>query len=450
MRGLWSTIALTVVLAGLGAYIYFVTWKQTPESAAASKQEKVFVGLDTEKIDELKITSDKGEVTTLKKTNGTWQLTEPVQAAAEESSVSSIVSGLGSLNIVRVVDENPGDLKDYGLAMPRFEVDYKAGGGDYKRILVGDKSPTGADVFAKRNEDKRVFLIPSSNESTFNKTTFDLRDKVVLKFDRDKVDGVEVVADGKPLQIAKDNADWKITQPVQARADYGTVEGLIGRLQTAAMKSIVTEMPTPADLKTYGLDKPAVSVNLKLGSASATFAVGNKTTDGNAVYARDVSKPVVVTVDAMLVDDLKKGANEYRKKDVFDFRPFNITRLEVARGTETIAFEKTKGDAKDPVDKWKRVSPTAGDVDKDKMEGLLNRLSNMRAASFVDTTAKTGLNAPAMTVSTKFEEGKKEEKVAFGKADPDVYAQKPGEPGAAKVEANEFNEAVKTLDELSK
>jgi hypothetical protein len=152
----------------------------------------------------------------------------------------------------------------------------------------------------------------------------------------------------------------------------------------------------------------------------------------------------------MLADDLKKGANEYRKKDVFDFRPFNITRLEITRGGQTVAFEKTKGDGKDPVDKWKRVSPTAGDVDKDKMEGLLNRLSNMRATAFVDNTAKTGLNAPAMTVAAKFEEGKKDEKVTFGKADADVYVQKPGEPGAAKVEANDFNEAVKTLDELSK
>ncbi len=72
---------------------------------------------------------------------------------------------------MRVVDENPSDLKDYGLASPRFEVDYKAAGGTgYRRILVGDKSPTGSDLFAKRNEDKRVFLIPAAQESTFNKS----------------------------------------------------------------------------------------------------------------------------------------------------------------------------------------------------------------------------------------------------------------------------------------
>ncbi len=71
------------------------------------------------------------------------------------------------------------------------------------------------------------------------------------------MDGIDVTADGKTLQFAKDNTEWKITQPLQARADYGSVEGLIGRLQTTAMKSIVADAATPEDLKKYGLDKPA-------------------------------------------------------------------------------------------------------------------------------------------------------------------------------------------------
>jgi hypothetical protein len=74
----------------------------------------------------------------------------------------------------------------------------------------------------------------------------------------------------------------------------------------------------------------------------------------------------------------------------------------------------------------------------------------MRATSFVDASAKTGLNLPALTVFAKFEDGKKEERVTFGKVATDVYAARPGEPGAAKVDAMDFTEANKTLDELSK
>jgi hypothetical protein len=41
MRGLRTTIGLIVVLGGLFAYIYFVTWKQ-PVEGPGPKQEKVF------------------------------------------------------------------------------------------------------------------------------------------------------------------------------------------------------------------------------------------------------------------------------------------------------------------------------------------------------------------------------------------------------------------------
>ena len=450
MRGLKSTIALIVVLVGLGAYIYFVTWKQPGSTEASSKQEKVFASLETDKIEEVKVKSEKGETTTVKKENGAWQMTAPVATKADESEVSGITNSLGQIAVTRVVDENPSELKEYGLATPRIEINFKASGDkDYRKLYIGDKSPTGGDLFAKRNDEKKVFLIPAFQESSFNKDTFQLRDKSLWKFERDKVDSVDLTAGGKTLALARASGEWKITRPLEARADFGTVEGLIGRLQSAQMKAFIADQPTPADLKKYGLEKPDVTVNINAGSAKATLLVGGKAED-NTVYVRDASRPAVMTVESSLVDELKKGSDEYRKKDIFEFRSFNANRVEFTRNGETIAFEKTKGTGDKDPDKWKRVSPTPGDVDKDKIEGMLSRLSNMRAASFAASDAKTGLDKPALSVVAKFDDGKKEDRVTFGKNGGDVYASRPGEPGAAKVDTSDFTEVNKTLDEISK
>jgi hypothetical protein len=453
MRGLRSTIALIVVLAGLGGYIYFVTWK-LPEGGAADanakKLEKVFTGYEADKLEEIKVSSVAGDATTLKKEGGGWQVTQPLAAKADESEVSGITGALGQMEVVRVIDENPASLNDYGLSNPRIQIDFKgAGDKDYRKLLVGDKTPTGSDLFAKRNDEKKVFLIPASNETTLNRTTFDLREKAVLKFDREKVDGLDVTAGGKTLAVAKDGGDWKITKPVQTRADFGSVEGLVGRLGSVQMKSIVTETPTAADLKKYGLDTPAATVNLNAGSARATLLMGGKA-ENNTVYARDASKPAVITVESALLDDLKKGADDYRRKDIFEFRPFNATRIEMARNGQTLVLERVKGKGENAPDTWHRASPTAGDVDKEKSDGLLSKLSNIRAASFVDAAAKTGLDKPALTVTVKFDEGKREEKVTFGQNGSDVYVARPGEPGAAKIDAADFNDAIKTFDELVK
>jgi hypothetical protein len=447
MRGLKSTLALLVVLVGLGAYIYFVASK--PDDSATSS-EKVFASVEASSIEELKIKSDAGEVTTVKKDGAAWKIVDPVSAPASDTEISSITSALSSLEIARVVEENAADLKDFGLDAPRIEVEFKSGGGKPSgRLFLGAKTPTGGNVYARKDDEKRVLLVAQYQESTFNKSTFDLRDKAIVKFERDTVDGVDVSVEGSALEFAKAGTDWKMVKPLAARADFSAVDGLVSRVQSAQMKSFVGSNPTPADLKKYGLDKPAVTVNVHLGSARATLAVGGKA-DDNSVYARDASKPDIVTIESSLADDLGKSADDYRRKDVFEFRAFNATRVEITRSGQTTVFERVKSEKPEQPDSWKRVSPNPGDPDRQKVESFLAGLADVRATSFVASTAKTGLDAPAMTVLAKFDEGKKEERVTFGKSGSDVYVLRPDEPGAAKIESDKFDEAIKALDEISK
>jgi len=446
MRGLRSTVALLVVLIGLGAYIYYVGSKPAED---ATKQEKMFAGLEADKIDEIKLKAEKGDVTTLKKENGAWHIVAPVDAPAAESDASGVANVLGQMQIVRVIDENPTDLKDYGLDTPRIEVEFKGDGGKASgRLAIGGKTSTGGDLYVKRNDEKRVLLVAQYDETALNKSTFDLRDKSVVKFDRSKVDGVDVTADGRTLEFAKAGTDWKMTRPIAARADFSAVEALVGQVETAQMKSIVGPAPSPAEMKKYGLDKPTVTVNLHLGSARATLQIGGKADDGT-VYARDASKPDIVTVDNAIANDLKKTTDDYRRKDMFEFRAFNATHVELSRNGQTVVFERVKGEGDAPA-KWHRVSPNPGDPDTAKVDSLLAGLADIRATSFVPTTAKTGLDTPVMTVVAKFEDGKKEERVVFGRNGSDTFAARADDPGAAKIDSEKFDEAVKALDELSK
>jgi hypothetical protein len=452
MRGLWTTAGLVVVLGGLLAYIYFVTWKQ-PTDTPGPKQDKVFASLEADKIDELRVKSESGETTSLKKDKDGWHVTEPVSAVASDTEVSAMTTALSQLEIVRVVDEKAANLNDYGLSSPRIEVEFKAAGDkDFRSLLLGQKSPTGGNLFAKRKADDKVFLIPAFQEQTFNHGTFDLRDKAALHFDRDKVDRISVDAGGKDLELAKAGTDWTLTKPIKTTSDFSAVEGLIGRLMSAQMKSIAADNPTPADLKKFGLDKPAATVTLGLGSAKAELAIGGKAPDGS-IYARDESKPLVMTIDNALVDELKKGADDYRRKDIFGFRAYDATHIELTRGAQTVAFDKVKAQKPTDEDKWQRAGANGAkpaDADKEKMSVFLAKLESVRATSFVDSTAKTGLESPALTVFAKYDDGKKEERVTFAKSGDTVYAGHSGEAGAAKVSTAEYDEILKKLDELAK
>jgi hypothetical protein len=446
MRRLWSTLALLLVLVGLGAYIYFVSSKQTDSSAP--KRDKVFASLDADQVDEIQIDASSGDKTTVKKENGGWQMTAPIATKADEAEISGVTRNLSTLEMTRVVDENPSDLKDYGLATPRIRVEFKTSGGKPGgTLLVGEKSPTGGDLFVKRDGEKRVFLIPAYQEAAFNRGTFDLRDKTVLHFDRAKVDGVELVAEGHTIQLTKGTNEWKIVKPGQGKADFGTAEGLLTRMQSTQAKSFVAADATAADVKKYGLDKPAVTINLNAGSEKTTFVIGNKTAD-NTYYARDASKPVVVTVDAALVDELKRGVDTYRLKDVFVMRSYTANKLDLVRGSEIIVFDMTPGEGDKP-GKWRRVSPNPADVDKEKMDAFLSKLTALRGIGYVDSLKGTGLDKPVLTVTDRFNQTSMEI-VGFGKTDTDVFAGRQDETGALKLDPKDFEEVTKALDEIAK
>ena len=94
------------------------------------------------------VKSASGDQTTVEKQGKAWQVTQPAPVPADEAEISGITSNLASLEVQRVVDEQPTDLKQYGLDPARIEVTFKFAGKDQK-LLIGQKTPTGTDVYAK-------------------------------------------------------------------------------------------------------------------------------------------------------------------------------------------------------------------------------------------------------------------------------------------------------------
>ena len=443
MRGLRSLILLLVIAIPLGWYVYRDS--NRPADSDDPKRDKVFT-VEAEKIEEIALKSESGERTRLQKSGTEWKIVAPAGVPPDTNEISSITSGIASLEMNSVVDENPPDLKEYGLAQPRIEVVFKADGKE-QTLLIGQKTPPATDLYAKRAGETKVFLIPGHLESTFNKSTFDLRDKAVLKVDRDKLDALEFTVADKTTRFVKPAGEWQLTAPVQARADFSAIEAILGRLTGLQMKSVV-DAPE-SDTKKYALDKPAATVRFGTGSSQATLAIGGPAGEGS-VYARDLARPAIFTIESSVLDELKKDPSDYRQKDLFDARGFNATRLEIVRGGQTYGFEKTKVKNKEGQDeeKWRQLTPQARELDAGAFDALLTALTSIRATAFVDAAAAKGLSAPELSVTIKFDEGKKEEKVALAKAGTDGFASRTGEPGAAKIDASGIDAAIKALQEL--
>ena len=451
-----NTLILAILATGLGAYIYFIDQYKTPAPAAPPSPPagKVFDKVDAAKIEEVRITSSAGEATTLRKVGSVWRVAAPIDVPADEAEASGITSNLASADVQRVVDEQPKDLAAFGLAKPRVTVAFTVAGEKTPRtLLLGDKNPTGSDLYAKRPDAARVFLVSGYLEGTFDRSTFHLRDKKLLGFDREKVDRIDAIAGKVTATVVRQADVWNVTAPWTARADFGVIESVLSRLAGAQMKAIAWDPSVPPrpgappqTLKGFGLDPAERRLVLAAGRTRAELTIGKATPEGD-VYAKDASRPLVFTIEKALADDLARTAAEFRAKDLFGFRAFTGTRLEITRAGKAVAFERKKGTEKGAVEKWVAVPPAKA-ADEATIEDLVTKVSNLRAESFVDALPAGA--AESLRIQTAFDDGKKQETVVVHQAGADYYAVRQGDAGAAKLIAPAILELVAALDATQK
>jgi hypothetical protein len=447
MGRLTSTLILVVVLAGLGGYIYFVDSKRPAASADGSPEAvgKVFT-VEADKINELRI-SYQGETTLLRKDDAGWKLFEPTQVEADPPEAIGVTTALSNVDIVRVVDENPTDLAQFGLATPNITVEFKAEGGASGTLKLGNKNATQGEIYALKNDEKRVFQVSAFQETSFNRRPFDLRDKKILKFDRDKADSLVLVKGSTSMELVRTGSDWRVVKPVPSRSDFAAVEGFITRLSSSNMTRLVEG--SGMEMAKYGLDTPVMTVTIGAGSAKTVLEVG--ATEGTDMFARDPARSLVFAVDSTLQTDLNKNFDDYRKKELFEFRPFYLEKLravlDAPGGPKTYEFEKQKPATPSDPETWKvtRAGGASHVADQATMDDLLNKLVSIKAESFVEPKGKTGLDKPALVISASYDEGKFE-RVRFGQGSDSAYGLRDGETGAAKINDDSLAAALKAFD----
>ena len=453
MRRLRSTLVLLVLFLAIGGYAWFVERERPPASEADANEEAFDVAAG--RITDLAVNAANGDVTVLTRTENEidWMVTAPVETEADDNAATAIATTLAALEIRRVVEEEAADLALFGLAEPPVSVTFATPDGEPLTLSVGDETPTGAERYAAVGN--RVILVANFVESTLDRTTFELRDRSILEFTGPDVTSFTVEQGGDTLRFAKADSEWRVVEPLEARADFGLVEAMVGRLGSGEMVAIESESATEDALEPFGLDDPRLAATVEVGGESHTLLVGDENPE-TTVYARDAARDVVFTIDAALVDDLARGADTYREKDLFDFRPFNATALTVVRGDRTIRFEKrpaaeveaAEEEAGAGEETWRRIEPEPADVERPEMDALLRALSDLRADSFVESRRATGLDAPLVAITATFGEDGEEERVLIGRSDDASYGLHGDEPGAAVLDPDAVDDAVEALDAL--
>lgn len=419
-----------ILLGGLGAAVYF---SNKSEAAKAKEPPKdttpKILALHETDISQVELQKKDGDTTVLKLENGKWSITAPKPLPADQPSVETVTSGLTNLTAERVVDDHATDLASYGLQPPVEKVTITMKDGSKHELLIGDDTPTGSNVYAMVAGNPKLYTMSSFNKGNFDKTSKDLRDKRLLRFDQDKVSRVELNARHQDMEFGRVNQnEWIIVKPKPMRADGWQVDDLVRKLAGANMDPAVSEEDAKKAAQAFASGTPVAVAKVTDASGTQTLEVRKNKDD---YYAKSSMVEGVYKVPKDLGEGVDKSIDDFRNKKLFDFGFNDPNKIEVKDGAKTETFEKSG-------DKWTSAGKT---MDSTSIQALIDKLRDMAASKFVDT----GFTSPSLEITVSWNDGKRTDKVAFSQSGDHYIAKREGDPTLYQIDAGPVNDAKEAV-----
>jgi uncharacterized protein DUF4340 len=440
----WRNLGIVAAaFLALGAYVYFYEIRGEKQREEASEKEKKLFQFEQKDIAALTIRTASDEFV-LQKDKDAWKITKPIEGKADKSTADSVAIDMASAKMDRAIEEPNIDWKKYGLDPPAVKLSTKLNDGKTYAIELGEKDFTDSSVFARIPGQNKVLVLPSSLLTSANKKLLDFRDKTVLDFQKDQIKDMTLAVKGKEYRFEKNGDDWSIKAPFQARGDRTEINSIVSDLDFAKAEEFVDS--ADSTLKTYGLDKPEIRVDLLLGDSRArkTLLIGKKV--DSLYYAKDDSRASVLKIKEDLYKKLDLDPQKIRDKKVVRFERADMSQIEIKVQDKLFTFYKGTDD------KWKVSKPEA-QKDKPIIEyKIFWPLEDLEGKELIDNAnakdPKYGFGQPSAEVKLT-DKNKKDTEIVLGKVDKDqVYVKTSTSPTIYKVDKKALDELNFKLDDL--
>jgi hypothetical protein len=389
---------MVVVLLVLGVYAYFVEFAK---EKAEAENKKLFA-FDKETVTEVLLTYPDRSLHLKRDADGQWQITQPLQVKADESTVDNLINAIVDTEIKRTLDEPQQDLSLYGLNAPVVKLQITLKDGKTLPILsIGKDTPVGFSVYVQKENDSKILLAPQSFRIGMQKEVRDVRDRTIIDFNVEEVTQIEIHGPDKNILLSKADAGWTLEKPLGANADDTEVRTFLSSLRAVRAQDFL-EQP-PQDLKDFGLASPQLSISLALGGDNARKTVlvgGEKSGDqgDKQRYVKRGEQDTLFLVGDWVLRDLDKDVNDFRDKTIMRFAQDQAAKVEVKR-QDGESFTLTRG----PDKKWNIDKTQEGTLAEATLNQFVDDLHELRGFEIIaDNPTDLGtynLQEPALTIT---------------------------------------------------
>jgi hypothetical protein len=215
--------------------------------------------------------------------DGTWKLTEPAEAPAEQTELDDFINAVARLRADEMVAEKPADLKPYGLDKPQVHWRFLSGTKEVLNLLVGGPDKTGRRCYAKLATGDVVFLLDAP---TTARVLGEYRTRAVwpTPLDAAQVDGVRFGYAQKPFALEKVDNLWEVAGKPGTLVNVKAVNDALDALARLRVERYVLDKG--ADPKLYGLEPPELVIDVQTRAGKRTLQIGRTEGESKRYYAR--------------------------------------------------------------------------------------------------------------------------------------------------------------------
>jgi hypothetical protein len=410
-------------------------------------RDKTILAFDRQQVTGLEVVT-RDDTLALETADNRWKLSRPVALAADGETVGAFLEKLGAAKVKEFVAEGPSTLEPYGLDRP-WRVTLHTGKDKERasRTLLIGKVDGPKGVYAMRAGETSVLLIPEDVWTALPKNVAAVRDKTVVRFDRDKVTRLDVESPQGPVTLVRENDKWRITAPQALAADQVEAGGLLVALQNLRAQGFLGE---DAAIPRF-LARPDVKVTVTDadGPKSLLLAPSPERRAGQAMaYAAVAGRGPVVLVDGKALREFSRSVTDLRDHTLLaGLEPKDVKRLQVTAAGQTIVLERT-GESD-----WRVIEPAKGAAKSAKVEDLLYTLRGLKWKDVVapggEDPAKYGLATPSVEVRLFRGDGTEIGAVVVGKQDADrLYFKTRAAPAIYAADPKQVGTLPKSVDDL--
>ncbi|HWT74810.1 MAG TPA: DUF4340 domain-containing protein, partial [Mobilitalea sp.] len=172
-----NAVTLLSLLFALVVLIGFYVWYSNRSSNSSATENPPdllsLAKVDTTKVNTVHFTNQSADMT-LVLDNKEWKSKDEPDRPINQNNVKNMLNLVSEVRAIKVVNEKPDNLADYGLATPVETLQVTQADGTTLSIKVGNEAATQNGYYAQVNDDSKVYLVATTYGNNLNYSVMDM------------------------------------------------------------------------------------------------------------------------------------------------------------------------------------------------------------------------------------------------------------------------------------